>query len=129
VDGIKGSKPWKGHEWLGYDTTYIELIADMSKISTITGFEIGFLKDDGSWIQCPEKVDAYYSKNNKKWKKIKNSDTVGLSKITEEFKLNFLCKGRYLKLVVKPFSKIPLGYPGEGNVPWTFIDELIIFFK
>ena len=129
VDGIKGSRPWKGHEWLGYDTTHIELIADLGKTSAITGYEIGFLKDDGSWIHCPERVEAYYSKNKKKWKKVTKMDVMDPDKVTEEFSRHFMYKGRYLKLVIKPVTKIPAGLPGEGNVPWTFIDELIIFFE
>jgi hexosaminidase len=129
VDGIKGGKPWKGHEWLGYDTTHIEFIVDLGKLSAIKGYEIGFLQDEGSWIHTPERVEAYYSKNKKKWKKVSKVDAMDPLKVSEEFTQHFYYKGRYLKLVVQPMKSIPVSSPGEGNIPWTFIDELIIFFE
>jgi hypothetical protein len=129
VDGIKGSRPWKGHEWLGFDTSHIEFVADLGKTAVIKGFEIGFLKDDGSWIHLPENVEVYYSKNKKKWKSVKKMDIMDPARATEEYIRHFNYKGRYLKFVVQPKNKIEVGKPGEGNTPWTFIDELIIFFE
>ena len=38
-------------------------------------------------------------------------------------------KGRYVKVLITTFDAIPQGLPGEGNIPWTFLDELMIFFK
>jgi hypothetical protein len=34
-----------------------------------------------------------------------------------------------VKVLITTFDTIPQGMPGEGNIPWTFLDELIIFFK
>jgi hexosaminidase len=127
VDGIKGSRPWKGHEWLGFDTSHIEFVTDLGKTAVIKGFEIGFLKDDGSWIHLPENVEVYYSKNKKKWKSVKKMDIMDPARATEEYIRHFNYKGRYLKFVVQPKNKIEVGKPGEGNTPWTFIDEVIIF--
>ena len=35
-------------------------------------------------------------------------------------------KARFLKFVFIQDKTIPLGKPGEGFSPWTFIDEIII---
>ena len=31
VDGIKGSLPWKGSEWLGFNTSDVEIILDSER--------------------------------------------------------------------------------------------------
>jgi hexosaminidase len=129
VDGIKGTRPWKGNEWLGFDTNRIELIIDLQKQSQIKAVKMGFLLDESSWIHLPSSVEILYSKNKKKWKKISHQDPMDPIKITEDFSRHFFNKGQYVKIVVNSVDKIPVGLPGEGNQPWTFIDELIIFFE
>ena len=64
-------------------------------------------------------------------KKLKWSKPVALKKesITPEFILKQQLKGRFVKYSIQSISKIPVGSNGEGNTPWTFIDELILFFK
>ena len=37
--------------------------------------------------------------------------------------------GRFVKFQIKNRTKIPVGSNGEGNTPWTFIDEINIYFK
>ncbi|WP_188746813.1 chitobiase/beta-hexosaminidase C-terminal domain-containing protein [Parapedobacter defluvii] len=33
---------------------------------------------------------------------------------------------RYLKLIARPYRKIPDGYPGAGGEAWLFVDEIIL---
>lgn len=129
VDGIKGTRPWKGNEWLGFDTNRIEIIVDLEKKSLIKEVKMGFLSDESSWIHLPESVEIYYSKNKKKWKKIGNVDAMAPISISEDFSRHFYNKGRYVKVIINSKTTISAGLPGEGNQPWTFIDELIIFFE
>jgi hexosaminidase len=126
VDGVYGKLPWKGYEWLGFDTSTIEFIVDLQKKAEIDEARIHFLNDNNSWIYLPEKVEISVSKNGKKWSK-----PVALKKesITPEFILKQQLKGRFVKYSIQSISKIPVGSNGEGNTPWTFIDELILFFK
>lgn len=126
VDGVYGKLPWKGYEWLGFDTSTIEFIVDLQKKAVLDEARIHFLNDNNSWIYVPEKVEISVSKNGKKWSK-----PVSLKKesITPEFILKQQLKGRFVKYSIQSISKIPEGSNGEGNTPWTFIDELILFFK
>lgn len=126
VDGVKGVRPWKGSEWLGYDTSFIEIVVDLQKKAEIQGVKMGFLLDESSWIHLPSSVEVLYSKNKKKWKKVTNQDLIAIS---EEFSRKFNNKGRYVKLKINSLNAVPAGLPGEGKQPWTFIDELIIFFE
>ncbi len=127
VDGINGSLPWKGHEWLGFDTSQIEFEVDLLELKNLESLNLGFLTDHNSWIHAPDALEIFGLKSSKKkYKRIKiqrilfNDNNVSLS---------FSTKARYLKVIIKSLPKIPEGMPGEGNVPWTFLDEIIINTK
>ena len=69
-----------------------------------------------------------------KWKYLKDSDMkLNTNEAKKGKTLPFSTiinnKGRYVKVFITTFDAIPQGMPGEGNIPWTFMDELIIFFK
>jgi len=123
VDGIKGTLPWKGSQWLGFDTSYIEFIVDLGEVREITSVELGMLDQNGSWIYLPEKIVVQVSKK-KKWclkkkytTKVESTDPTVLLKDS----------GRYVRVRVYAMHAIPEGMDGGGNVPWTFIDEVQIW--
>lgn len=126
VDGVYGKLPWKGYEWLGFDTSTIEFVVDLTQKSTIEGASIHFLDDTNSWIYAPENCEISISKNGKKWSK---PTGLTLDKSTVKFQFNQKMNGRYVKFHIKNRTKIPVGSNGEGNTPWTFIDEINIYFK
>jgi hexosaminidase len=131
VDGVTGKLPWKGHEWLGFDRKEIVITIDAEKKRMLDKIEFGFLEDHGSWIHYPENITCFVSKNNKKFRKV---STTSLSSITEAgkyltFSIPFKAKGRYVKLIIDAKDNIEQGMPGEGNTPWTFMDELILFYS
>ncbi len=134
TDGIIGTRPWKGNEWLGFQDQEIEFQVDLGKKTTIDSLDLSFLQDEGSWIHHPANLRFSVSKNGKKWKYLKNSEI-----FTDQYKIESTsllpyraklhAKGRYVQIKVTTFDVIPEGLPGENHVPWTFMDELIIYFK
>lgn len=135
VDGIFGVEPWKGHEWLGYQSDTIEFIVDLESKKKMVGFQLNFLKNEGSWIYLPDAVQLQVSKNKKHWKKLRRISFQMLFKggITVSNKNTYVQsiskKGRYLKVLIFPKKSIPPGNEGAGQKPWTFIDELTIICK
>ncbi len=124
TDGVVGSKPWKGNQWLGFENDTVQFMLDFNngfgktrKVSTIS---LGTLDDPGSWIYRPKKVEIEYSSNGKKWTK---TEAVLEG---DHFVFSKKMKVRYLKFTVINDEKIPAGFPGAGFTPWTFLDELII---
>jgi hexosaminidase len=123
VDGIKGNRPWKGDQWLGFSEDTIAFILDLMTKRSIKNFKLGFLDAKGSWIYIPETVQISVSKDRKKWTVLK------ATKATEFFTQPVNKKGRYIRVQVLAKEKIPAGSDGEGTTPWTFMDELEIEFK
>jgi hypothetical protein len=93
-------------------------------LKKLNSLQLGFLIDHNSWIHAPNAIEIYGAKTSrKKWKRI---NTKGTDYNENVINVLFSGKVRYLKITVKSLSAIPEGFPGEGNVPWTFLDEIIV---
>ena len=130
IDGVVGSMPWKGNEWVGFREKQITFKVDLGQKKIISAIELGFLEDHGSWIHYPDSIEILVSKKGKKWKSVKvvnwkDGELVKGLFLTKKISLS--SKARYVKIDIKPKKIIEIGLPGEGNLPWTFLDELIIF--
>lgn len=121
VDGVIGARPWKGNQWLGFNEDFIEVVIDVSKLDTIHSITVGFLDAKGSWIYLPDSVRIITEEAD---------GTIGYyehQKINMEYqKLEIYEKVDRLRLWIYPKKEIPQGAEGAGNIPWTFIDEIII---
>lgn len=126
VDGNYGSLPWKGNEWLGFDTSEIIFEIDLLKKQKIKGLELSFLKDEGSWIHIPTSITIEQS-NGKKSKTLNADKTNSQISFTEsKLFVPFSGKASKLRITIHSKKKIEQGLAGEGHQPWTFIDEIRI---
>ncbi len=125
VDGQFGAKPWKGHEWIGFDTTQIIFELELPKKIRVKTLEISFLQDDGSWIHVPclMAIESRDSKNGcgmgcsdefYNQEKVKFPSPFGNKKVS------------HILFKIDNDRKIPENLPGAGHTPWVFIDEIII---
>lgn len=121
VDGVVGKMPWKGSEWTGFNTDRVEFIVDLLDLISVDTLDLGLLENKGQWIYFPKHVEVYTSKNGKCWKgKIRTEN------ISRNTLINIDRETRYLKIVMESIGEIPDGAQGAGNIPWTFIDEIMI---
>lgn len=122
VDGIKGTVPWKGSQWLGFDTSYIEFIVDLGEVRSVSAVNLGFLDQNGSWIYLPENAIIQVSKKSKWfWRKKFKKDIE-----SSDFTIPVNKNGRYVRVRIRAMDIIPEGQEGAGSTPWTFIDEIQI---
>lgn len=122
VDGQFGARPWKGHEWIGFDTSVIIIEIDLLKKQKIDSLQISFLKDENSWIHLPYAIE---------FKNLKTNLGFGMAQSSvfeNEKQVLFIGKKvQKFRITIKTLDKkIPLRMPGEGNQPWLFIDEISI---
>jgi hexosaminidase len=123
VDGQFGARPWKGHEWVGFDTNTVRIEIDLMEKQKIDSLQLSFLKDHGSWVHLP--VSIYFqSLPSKKVKELKWDASRSLEKEKNSFFIGK--KVQKFRIIIKTLDKIPIGKPGEGNQPWLFIDEISI---
>ena len=126
VDGIFGSTPWKGSEWLGFQDSTVSFILDLEKKQDIQGISIGFLKQNGSWIYLPKSMTMLTSNDKVNWVKTNNNDSVKLQMKEGRCITDFSANTQYIKVVIQSIGIIPEGNEGGGHKPWTFIDEIQI---
>jgi hexosaminidase len=120
VDGRFRGDRFSGTDWLGFRESKIEFIVKHKIDTAYQTINIGFLDNNGSWIYYPKEVSVQTSMDGETW-----YDVSSTSKMDEYVSL--FCgdrKAEYVKVIIETMNKIPDGMPGEGNIPWTFIDEV-----
>ena len=128
VDGQFGSRPWKGSEWTGFDTDSIVIEIELGKKQKIKGIELSFLQDEGSWIHAPEmiSIETISPKNGISMGMAHSPPLDGYAPYPEKWELDFKSRVEKIRFTIYGIGIIPMGLPGEGNIPWTFIDEILI---
>jgi hypothetical protein len=116
VDGQFGARPWRGYQWVGFDTNTIEITIDLDKNRKTNALELGFLYEPSSWIHLPSEVKITTN----------NGRTKSVNILSERTSIRFKNKTRSLRLQIIGPKTIPSGFPGEGNTPWIFMDEIIV---
>ena len=121
VDGVLGSRPWKGDQWLGFNEKEIEIIIDVEDDIELKEIAVSFLEANGSWIYLPKSMSISFEDENGVWTDF--ADVI----VTEEYqRIDFTKKAKRIKLKLISIDEIPKGNEGAGFQPWTFIDEIII---
>jgi hexosaminidase len=116
VDGQFGARPWRGNQWVGFDTNIVKIRLDLGRKTKIRGLEIGFLDEPSSWIHVPSEAVVFTDRKTYKPTKVSSEHTAIKCKV----------KTRFIMLNLKGLEAIPPGLPGEGNTPWIFVDEIVI---
>ncbi len=119
VDGVAGSRPWAGNEWLGFNNGKVEFIITNSELN-FKKVTVSALDATTSWIHLPELIVISTSKDGKKWKEIAIQKVIG-----EKTKIELKKAQHLVKFTIIPLEKIPEGMAGAGYKPFTFLDELI----
>lgn len=129
VDGIVGSLPWSGKEWLGWNSEGLDAIITLKKSEEIKELRISFLQAEESWIHMPEILEVAIA------------DETGLmltmvtrtySELLAEWKEHKMIKipihknTGLISIRAVPLSNIPTNKPGAGEAAWLFCSEIII---
>lgn len=125
VDGVSGSIPWNGKEWLGFVDTPLEALIDLGKVMDVSEVLIHALKAEASWIYLPKMVKVQYSLDKENFV---NFATVNESKIAQMGRMikvsNNNVKARYIKVYIEGLGLIEKGKAGEGHNAWLFVSEI-----
>ncbi len=131
VNGVQNEKGLaRSSEFLGFLGTDMEATIDLGKDMEVSTVTLHTLKQNGSWIYLPSRVEVSYipfydstlisidQPIEMVTVDIKQEDD--LNKI--EIKKEKLC--RYIHIRATNFGIIPAGKPGAGNPAWLFVDEI-----
>jgi len=113
------------NNWLGFQDTSIEIHIEPNEDMTFSSVLISLMDDNNSWIYLPSNISIYGDNEQVGQKKLlprqkekSNHVFIEVSILNQKYDA--------LKIVIESISEIPLERPGAGNVPWLFIDEIIL---
>lgn len=125
VDGVSGSIPWNGKEWLGFVDTPMEALIDLGKVIDVSEVLIHALKAEASWIYLPKVVRVEVSVDGEEYVKLGELNESEITQMGRMIKVkNNQLKARYIKVYVEGLGLIGKGRAGEGHNAWLFISEI-----
>lgn len=123
----KGNTQFRnGNYWCGYQEEKIEFTLTFAEAQNFSKVYLSVLVDQGAWIFQANKMTVAI---DEQWVgEISFEDTSIEGSAQLKFQeLNFeTIKGQTLKLIVENLESIQDWHPGKGNLPWIFIDEIIV---
>jgi Fn3 associated len=129
IDNKGGSTNISGNTWLGFQTDTVEIVMHFYKKEKVKDVLVNLLRDYGSWIFLPEKIEVYAFKNdafqlvdNKTVKQDTNVN--GSACVPIVFALKNGIKTDKLKIQLYLVKQIPDWHAGKGNKSWIFVDEV-----
>ena len=104
----------------------MEAIINLEKEESVSEINVGFLKEELSWIYLPKEVEYFVSNDGVQFTSVGKISANEISK--ERFATLSIksVKTKYVKIIATSFGKIPSGKPGAGEDAWLFCDEIQI---
>lgn len=125
-DVLKGTSNYsQGGRWLGFqaDRITMDITCQGAHLSTLT---LSILEDHGSWIFAPQEIQVFADEEPLASQRLETPVTAHSSN-TQMIEVT-LPPSNYdrLRVVVKALDSIPPWHPGSGEMPWFFVDEVIL---
>lgn len=117
--------------WLGFQGSDMSTILSFDKPVKMDTVALSIKQDYNQHIYPPESIEIWAGLDSLNLKllkkvnltlekpdKIKNRRIIACDIPRQEVS--------FIRLKTKPYAKIPEGFPGNGNLPWLFVDEIIL---
>ncbi len=125
ADGISGSIPWNGKEWLGFLENPMEAVIDLGEVTEVSQVLVHTLNSEASWIYLAKKATVEVSENGVDFVKFGALNQEEIAKIGRMILIkNNPVKARYVKVYVESMGMIGKGLPGADHNAWLFISEI-----
>lgn len=131
IDGVKGTKDFRGKEWLGFAGGDLEIKLNCKGNKQVREVIISLLSEQKSWIFLPEKIQVYTSKDGKTYT-LTAVEEVELTRENSDSEFRFIRavfpshNTDFVKVIIKNIEEIPAWHPGKGTPSWLFIDEVLL---
>ena len=125
VNGVSAGAKRVNHEWLGWRTGRVTVTLDLGGEEALEHAGIGGLEERNSWIHPPERVTIATSSDGLSFTDVATVRPDPAAKGRMEFGTDLGGRtARHVRFTVEALPAIPEGFPGAGNLPWLFLDEV-----
>jgi predicted alpha-1,2-mannosidase len=131
IDTLRGGADFRNGRWQGYRGTDLQAVVDLGSVQEIRKLAMGFLQDVGSWILMPRRVRFEVSEDGVRYTSV-GTATSGVSEretgtVTRDLGVDLSpLRGRYVRVTVERYGRLPDWHPGHGEEAWFFADEIVI---
>ncbi len=134
MDNQGGLTQISGNTWLGFQNDTVELTVHLGKRQKVNKILVNLLRDYGSWIFLPEKIDFFAFNHatgtfqllaSQTFQQDKHEDGAACVPITIERPGKI--KTDTLKIRLHLVKNLPDWHPGKGGKSWIFMDEIKVY--
>ncbi|NNC70293.1 MAG: chitobiase/beta-hexosaminidase C-terminal domain-containing protein [Flavobacteriaceae bacterium] len=127
INGKKASIDFRDPQWVGFDSIVsVNVIFD--KLTMIKSIDIGYLKDQQSWIFPPKDIELIVQTPKNTFEKLQFKGEV-LKEMEERAMKNLNVdinkEVKSIQFTIQNVQALPEWHEGKGNKAWLFMDELI----
>ena len=129
IDDERGKLNYRIGGWQGF-LEDAKILIDLKQSKPVTEVTVGCLEEVRAWIFYPKKVNVYISDDGEHYTLFGTANGIGSIKEDVPKKHDFVVKGnatgRYVKVEVENYGKLPDWHISAGQQSWLFIDEIIV---
>lgn len=129
IDEIHALANWRVGGWQGFQGDF-EAIIDLHQSKPVHSVSASCLEDVRAWIFFPSKVEVLISDDGKQFRPFGTTNGIGSEKSEDaklhSFTVNGNETGRYLKVKVYNYGKMPSWHISPGEQAWLFMDEITV---
>lgn len=126
VNGVTGSLPWKGSEWLGFLKDDLDITIDLGAERPFTKIGVDALKDESNRIYFPVGIMIYTSPDGKNFSEISELDSSSVQKFDRLITVPVgNQRSRWVRIVAKNRG-ICKNENGQEDPVWLFVDEVSV---
>jgi hypothetical protein len=134
IDNKGGSTNISGNTWLGFQSDTVEIVVNLNKKEKVKKILVNLLRDYGSWIFLPKKIEIYaFNDKSKSFQLVDNQifkqdkPINGAICTPSVFELKKGVKTDKIKIQLYLVKQIPDWHAGKDNRSWIFMDEIKVY--
>jgi hexosaminidase len=129
TSGRRGGRSYSDG-WQGFDATDFEATLDLGEARTLRRTETAFMRDVGSWVFLPRRVEFLVSPDGRDFTRVGEPVVIDVDRapapIARTVEVAFApVTARYVRVRAENAGSLP-GCPGAGGRPWIFVDQLVV---
>jgi len=129
TDGKWGSDSSGDGCWQGFEGNDLEAVIDLGREIAVDSIRVGFLRDMGSWIFLPLRVEFLLSPDGESYERVDVIEREAPTEMEDRSQHDFYTKlegqsARFVKVFAKNIGVCPDWHSGSGGLAWLFVDEI-----
>lgn len=131
INRQKGEADFRFGNWVAFRENPMECVLQFASPTPVQSITLSTLVDIGSYVMPAQSIEIWGGMEGHKMKLLSRlvPEQPKNDKPSERkgFELKFEAETvKYIKVVVKPVSKLPAWHRGKGDKAWFFVDEVLV---